>query len=176
MHTTSMNFTIMSAARSVRSVDMMAPTNLHNLPKFARWLIAYFISPKLQKLSFALADVCFRLQVVSQDVQRNQDEQLIDPELEQRDALEQLKCAILKHRGELQKTYRELDPDGGAIPKLTKEISSVVALMGEIYEVANELQWAIAEHDASYSERAEGFLASSPDELAAMLDRIAPAA
>lgn len=176
MHTTSMNFAILSAARSVKSVDSVTPVTLHNLPKFVRSIIGYIISPRLQKLSFTLAEVCFRLRMMSQDVQRSDDTSLIDPELEQRESLDQLKQSILKQRGELERSYRELDPDGGAMPKLDKQIASLVQLMAEIYEVANELQWAIAEHDASYSERTKDFHASNQEELVAMLSRIAPAA
>ncbi len=43
-------------------------------------------------------------------------------------------------------------------PKFLGEVVRLIEIGNELYEVANQLQWEIAEHDANYSERLEGSL------------------
>lgn len=172
MHTTSMSLTIMSAQRSVKSVERVPTFTLHNVPGFVKSIFSRLSIRHLKKLSFALADSCHKLQIVALEIQASDDTDLIDPDLEKRESLDKTKQFLLKHRSEFRKSFGALDPDGTALPDLNREVSTVISLMGELYEIANELQWAIAEHDASNSERQLGYAASSVDELSAVLDRI----
>lgn len=54
------------------------------------------------------------------------------------------------------------------LPALTES----VAVFGELAAVASELYWEIGEHDADHAPRTEGYTASTPAEVEAMLDRI----
>lgn len=172
MHTTSINFTILSALRSAESVERAPSLSLHNMPRFVKSIFGYFAMPRLQKVSFSLADACRKLQTLTLDIQRSNDVDVIDPNLVQRDSLEKTKKLLLAQRAELRASHAVLDPDGLAMPKLSAEVNAIISLLGELYEIATELQWAIAEHDASNSDREEGFVASNVTELEAMLERI----
>lgn len=167
-----MNFAILNAMDSAKSVERMPTPNLAKVPKFIKLLFGYFIVPKMNTLAFSLADVCSKLKVCVLDVQRNTDEELIDPDLVQRKSLDEMKEFLLRDRASLRDSYRDIDPMGTEMPKLHNAVTSVVSLMGELYEIATELQWALAEHDASYSKRLDGFAAANPGELEAMLQRI----
>lgn len=180
MHTTSMNVTILSALHSAKRVEQVPPLKLQHAPRFVQSifssLFGFFFTPRLQKLTFLLADECNKLQVLALRVQRSTDPDLIDGDMEQRDALERMKKVIVEQRAGLQTSFLAIDPDGVAMPKLHKELTSVIELLGEFYEIANELQWAMAEHDANVSARREGFVASTADELDAVLGRISAGA
>jgi hypothetical protein len=53
--------------------------------------------------------------------------------------------------------------------KAAREVSKVAC---ELAEALGELYWGIGEHDASFAPRREGFVASTPEEVNAVLDRI----
>jgi len=173
MHTASMNVTILSALRSAENVERMPTPNLLYVPKFIKSLFGYLVTPRLRKLSFSLADACNKLQIIVFEIQRSSSTDLIDEALEKRESLEKMKRILLDHRSGLRASYRDLDPDGILMPKFHKEVTSVIALMDEFYEIATELQWAIAEHDASNSVHHQGYAASNIHELEVMLKRIA---
>ena len=59
-----------------------------------------------------------------------------------------------------------LDLESGAIDEFA------LPETGEAFELANRFQWALAEHDADYAARHDGFVASSAAELDAMLERL----
>jgi hypothetical protein len=94
------------------------------------------------------------------------------PMLEKHDALEKLKQALLIHKAGMQDSYQDIDPGGIEMPELRKAMVLVFELISQLYEGVANLQWAIGEHDANYSEHQEGFVASNVGELEAMLNRI----
>ncbi|WP_143275945.1 hypothetical protein [Burkholderia cenocepacia] len=99
-------------------------------------------------------------------------EKQVDPDLHIRDTLESIKHNALDFREFL--LSRNLDgllARGKTGVLLVREIKQTIALTCESVELANKVQWQIAEHDADIAVRHDGFVASSADELAALLDR-----
>ncbi|MDP2434096.1 MAG: hypothetical protein Q8O33_19045 [Pseudomonadota bacterium] len=58
-------------------------------------------------------------------------------------------------------------------PELTEATRQLTALCAEAFEAVARLHWVIAEHDASLAKRLVGYTASTPEDVAAMLERIA---
>jgi len=57
--------------------------------------------------------------------------------------------------------------------KVLAAATDLAAVYAEYYQAVARLAWAVAEHDAAIAPRQSGFVANSPDEVGAMLDRIA---
>jgi hypothetical protein len=176
MHTTSMNVTIHSALTSARSVERLVAPKSANFPRFLKVILGFFAKPRLDKSAVILADACHKLKVSALAIQRSTEEEIVDPDLKLRDNLQTMKDKIRKNRDSLRSTFSELNFLGAEMPEFYRSITTVVSLMGELYELATELQWAIAEHDASYSRRLTGFVAADKGELEAMLQRISAGA
>jgi hypothetical protein len=170
-----MNIAIGDAMDSAKGVQRLPPSSLSTLPKFARSVVAYFVTPKLRKMSMQLASVCNNLKVCLLDVQRDSSDKLIDAELRMRDDLQALKEAMRTGRKEMADSYSDISLRLNELPELRRQIDILLALMDEVSEIASEMQWEIAEHDANFSRRLDGFQAANVDELTAMLQRI-PAA
>ncbi|WP_321876607.1 hypothetical protein [Paraburkholderia bannensis] len=99
-------------------------------------------------------------------------EGLVDPDLRIRDLLESIKVRALEFRqGVMTRKGSNLAKDKKS-GHILSGMDRSIALTTETFELANSLQWQIAEHDADVAPRHEGFLASSADELANMLDRL----
>lgn len=112
------------------------------------------------------------MEYVASSVRRADSAELIDPTLEKHDALERLKEVLRQQKSAMQDSYQDIDSSGAGMDKLRAAIVSVFELTDRFYKAAMTLQWAIGEHDASYSAHEDGFVASSVDELNAMLNRI----
>lgn len=172
MHTTSINVTIQNVIHSVKRVERMSARKLFYVPNVIKSFLDSYLTRQAQKISFATADACSKLQLISLAIQRSDDSELLDPSLEKYNSIEELKQLILVQMTNLREDFLNIDPDGYVMPKFHKEISSLVTLSGEFFDIATELQWAIAEHDASNSPHRVGFVASSTTELDTILDRI----
>jgi hypothetical protein len=172
MQTTSMNVAIVHAISSASSVERMPAKRVARLPKFAKALFAWYALPKVRKTAFVMADVCSKLRVAVLSVQRNGEDELLDQTMAVRDSLESMKVGIRESRDSMRASYRDVDPEQTEMPVLSREVATLLDLMSELYEVATELQWSLAEHDASFSRRLEGFSADSKAALDEMLRRI----
>lgn len=172
MHIPSMNISILSATRSVQRVQRMPTPKLRNLPRFLKLIFGYFLTRRLARLALLLVEECKRLDRVASRVQRADAPELIDPTLEKHAALEKLKEVLLQQKSGMQDSYQDIDPGVLDTPELHAAMVSVFELIGRFHKAATTLQWAIGEHDATHSARQDGFVASSVDELNAMLNRI----
>ena len=103
------------------------------------------------------------------------DDSELDPNLVLRDRLESSKSVLLDLRTDLIKLRSD-------VLKHTKnetvreEFVRAITLTAEGLESINALQWAIAEHDADLAQRHEGFVATSAEEVSALLDRLSAGA
>jgi hypothetical protein len=167
-----MNIAIGLAMDSAMGVQRLPPSSLSKLPRFAQALFAFFLTPRLRKMSAQLADVCSKLKICLLDVQGDTSDKLIDSELRLRDALQELKEAMRKARKELADSYLGVDIASSELPELRHELETLLALMDEVSDIATEMQWEIAEHDANFSRRIDGYQAANLEELNAMLQRI----
>lgn len=172
MQVTTMGLVIQGAMDSARRLDWIPSHAVTNLPPFLLSIVSWYLSPKLKKAATALADVSFKLTVFSQQVQRSVEAELIDPRLDIRDMLEKLKCETLAECRSLKASFGRCEEMPNVKHKLLLQVQTLLNLMDEICDTVSELQWALAEHDASVGKRMGGFTASSAEELDAMLQRI----
>lgn len=176
MQTVSMNFAIHSAQEYVQKIsnfERITPEISNSkLFRVLFWAVDFFVTPKLKKLSSHLAESCSVLKVFVLDVQQNSECELIDPELAMRDNIESLKNILHTNRKEALKVILSLEKCGDLTAKMCREFKTIAALAAELHDEANQLQWAVAEHDASCNRRAEGFVATNQSEIDAMLARI----
>lgn len=56
--------------------------------------------------------------------------------------------------------------------KIAAAARQFAAVCAEHHQAVAGLAWAIAEHDATYAPRLAGYIATTPEEIAAMLERI----
>ncbi|KVE63967.1 hypothetical protein WI96_15995 [Burkholderia vietnamiensis] len=105
------------------------------------------------------------------------DEKVIDPDFQLRDKLESIKSDVLNIRRRLVHIQGMLSPNDKFRLRarfdeaVGAEVARSIALCCEAFEIANGLQWDVAEHDADNSVRHEDFVASSADEVMQMLSR-----
>jgi len=99
-------------------------------------------------------------------------DQPLDAEMHMRDRLERIKQSSLQFRDRFQAMIRSKMSDTALNRRLKEEWAKSEALCCEAFELANRFQWALAEHDADYAARHDGFVASSAAELDAMLERL----
>lgn len=176
MHTTSTNITILSALNSAKSVEQMGARRLQHIPKLFRWLVESVLARRLEKQVFVLAEACNKLRIVMLDFQRRDDADLIDPDLFIRNSLESAKKDLLAQRLDMHESFKKSGFGQSSVPRFYAAYYTIIKLLSELYEISNEVQWAIAEHDASLSVQHEGFAASNAAELEAMLNQIASTA
>lgn len=100
--------------------------------------------------------------------------ELIDPDLHMRDLLQSIKDDAIRYRAGYQ--ARIHSRARGWSSKLSKaiadEMQRTIALCCETHELANRMQWEVAEHDADFAARHEGFVATTADEVMALLNRL----
>lgn len=106
------------------------------------------------------------------EVRQNTDHEPIDPEMILRGKIEDLKQVLHADRVQIFKTATEMARFGEAVEKIHLELKTILELIGEQYDEANQLQWAIAEHDASYAKRLNDYTAHSKEESDRLLDKI----
>lgn len=130
----------------------------------------------LMRQSSLMAEQCLKMKGLERDICVEENDSFIDPNFRIRDTLESLKQSVQ----ELRKDRATGDPvcgfyeqlGSGAPPNLQIAQATFFRVLAESYEAANQLQWAIAEHDADLAKIQEGFEASSREEVEAMFARI----
>jgi len=162
-----------SVAALVRSLPGQGLIRLFRVP-----LLEYALVKSLSKVLFRIGE-----QVAAHNVGWVEmlatigalDDSELDPNLVLRDRLESSKSVLLDLRTDLIKLRSD-------VLKHTKnetvreEFVRAIALTAEGLESINALQWAIAEHDADLAQRHEGFVATSAEEVSALLDRLSAGA
>ncbi len=168
-----MNLAIRSAIESAQASDSGSARPKFPFPRLYRWATIRFVIPKMRKGSMQAADACAKLKLSVMEVERNTDDELIDEDLRTRETLEILKGTLRESLNDLRKTERSLQEVNCPVPELAQQLEIMKAIIQELHSEANRLQWAIAEHDATYAKRLNGFVANNADELSKMLDRMA---
>jgi hypothetical protein len=99
----------------------------------------------------------------------------IDPELTVRDSLQASKDDIREMRSMVIGMLN--DKRSANVPvRVNSELQRLADLFAESLVLTNALQWALAEHDADYAKRHDGFAADSAQGVADLLDRISAGA
>ncbi|RDU96964.1 hypothetical protein [Trinickia dinghuensis] len=145
-------------------------SNKFAVPWMARRVIA-----RARRLNEQLANSNVRLMEVCRAIPFAT-ERVIDPDFELRDSLEAIKADALALRDRLLQSKAHMQPEhkglrGRFDKALLSEVERSVALCCEGFELANKIQWEIAEHDADHTVRHEGFVASTADEVMKMLSQ-----
>lgn len=94
----------------------------------------------------------------------------IDPNLEIRSHLEQLKAGSLRIRARGLSALANISKFGWV--RTHAQFSKMVKLACEEFEIANAIQWELAEHDASFSAHLDGYVASTANDIQEMLTRL----
>lgn len=176
MKTTTMDFVIRAAVDSAKKAELITSSGLVTLPPFALRLLGWYVRPKFQKAAAILADMCLKMETMTQQVQNNREEALVDASMGLRDRLGELKNGATSERASLIKVFGADAENLRGYPAFQKEILTLINLAQEVRTSASSLQWALAEHDADYAARESDCVASSADELDALLTRIYSAA
>lgn len=129
----------------------------------------------LKKLTSGFeADSVFALEGLERIHATSSTDEQIDPEgslvilLEQaQDSLKGLD-EILIHKRQRGRDDPRLTEDDG----IEAAYCDAIAACAELRNAVDALRWALLEHDASAAEHLEGFVADTPEGVAAMLDRI----
>ena len=121
-----------------------------------------------------LADTSKTMKIWSMELQRDESDDLVDPDLALREKIESLKTDLRKIHADASDMHQKVNARGvGESTEFGRQLATNLSLLKEVYEVASELQWSIAEHDASANKLIEGCSASTDFDLTAMLKRIA---
>ena len=174
MQTASLNLALRSASKSTTSVDAILAKDAAGLPRFVFSLLGFYFNPKLRRSSGLLADASKTMKIWSMELQRDELGDLIDPDLSLRDNIESLKSDLREIHRRGRDMHVAMKPRAVVdSTEFGRQLEINLSLAKEVYEVANELQWALAEHDASANKMLDGFSASNDFDLTAMLARIA---
>ena len=173
MTSATMDLITSNALKSVRSVERMTPHG-KKLGIFSSVLIGVFsslVSRVLHKFAVRTAEHTNQLSVCLLNIQRvdADDLRLLDPELLLWDKFESLKLSAREILKSAELIIELGDKYGG---NLKAEARLFTEAIRETYEVANQLQWLIAEHDASRVQNLNSFVSENKAELEAMMDRI----
>jgi hypothetical protein len=140
--------------------------------------LAKRLTGRVKNLNIRLAESNVRLLEMSRSAPFDGDE-VIDASLQLRDHLEtiktdalQFRSTLMSHRLRLQKASAHSSFKARLVGTILEEVGTSVALCSEMFEIANKLQWDVAEHDADRAVRYEGFVASSAGDVMAILNRL----
>jgi hypothetical protein len=96
----------------------------------------------------------------------------VDLDLRLRDVLERVKEDAIESRDKSLERISALQQRSSELKVYEAELRRGVSLAVEMFNVANQIQWKLAEHDSDVAARLDGFVASSYEETNAILDRI----
>lgn len=172
MQTSILTLTLARAAADLRRADrsMALPTWLMRaIGSVASALIA----KRLHRLAQTLADDGLRVLDLARMVERLSDteNEAIDPD----GALAAEFAGMLVGIDRLSAHGDEMMRLAGRVrsDRLADAARQLLAVGAEFREAVAGLAWAVAENDASHAPRMSGYVAASPEEIGAMLDRIA---
>lgn len=124
---------------------------------------------ELNIASNRIAMECSRLVKAKAEIALSKSTDLIDSALEIDDELEQLKNSLRRVHREL---LHMLGDASKPSPLIHDAITSLRKATEDTYTAANQLQWEIAEHDASHAPRGKPVIATNQEELDAALNAI----
>lgn len=75
--------------------------------------------------------------------------------------------ALIRRRESARRDPAVTEEDG-----LVDAFTSTIAVVAELHNAVNDLRWAVGEHDANFSPRAQDCIATSPEALAKHLDAL----
>ena len=96
----------------------------------------------------------------------------LDPEMKLNALLIEAQEIQIELRAEAVQAKEALIKGAPRAKKLATAFERLVSVTADVFEATDELKWAVGEHDASVSKHADGFVAQTPDELKAILERI----
>ncbi|MEO8838999.1 MAG: hypothetical protein ABI351_09830 [Herbaspirillum sp.] len=169
MQTASMGLIIRDVLESAQQVERISS---YKIPKFFLSIVDHFVVPRIRKASSVASEACFRIKIQIIELNQNTKSDLVDSDLELRDSLEGMKTQVQIARRDMLKNSSEFAKINNGKTRMWTETKTLLSLLAELYEEANQLQWAIAEHDANFGKRLEGFVATNQDELNTILERI----
>lgn len=116
-----------------------------------------------------IATACAKLVEARAKIAASTDADLIDAALSIENELDRLKDSM---RGLRREILRILSAKNMPSPVIHNAITSLRKAAEDTYTAANQLQWEIAEHDASYVPRGEPMIATNQEELDKALNSI----
>ena len=167
MHTASMTLAINDVVDSVHTARRVSG--------LAGWFDSFFwwyLGPKLERASETAGVACDRMRLMTLEIGQSTKEEIIDPDFKFRATLQELKNETREFQAVALSLKSSWTTIGGSESKMAKNMKLSCALMSEVFEEATTLQWAIAEHDADFSTRHEGFGATTQDELTAVFAKL----
>lgn len=173
MHTATLNLTLLQANDDLR-------VSLRYL-KLPRWVMRGFstllgslAARQLRRLASRLSRDVLSVEELARMVGAVPDEtpEMIDPEFRLAASFEAMLASTRDlHRAVLSLAH--LVEGWSGATRLHEAALQFAAVCGEYYTATNRLAWAIGEHDASRAQRLDGYVATTPEEVAALLERIA---
>lgn len=123
---------------------------------------------QLSIASNRIAATCVALVRTKTSVEASTNSALIDSELEIDDELERLKDSMRGLRLEVLHLQATSTPPAD----VQRAIKSLQKVLEDTYTATNQLQWEIAEHDASHAPRGKPLIATNQEELDTALNAI----
>ena len=133
----------------------------------------YFSALAVRRFAREMSSAVIAVAEITSIVDRHVD----DPELIDGDG--RLRAKLLAMREKVQRIHGnavelvrmiEVRRTGNSV--LLVAVRQLASVCGELFEALTELYWDIGEHDASFAQRKAGYVAATPAEVNAVLDRI----
>lgn len=172
MHTATFMMMLSRTERDMRQVEHYVDT-----PKWAIRIFLLIAAPvmayKVRGLAEKLSEDVLRLADLTRmiDALPEEDQQIIDPDGKMAASLEYSLVKIRQIQGKGHKMLAMAN--GTKHTRMTEAMRQFMAVCAEQYEAIAGLAWSIGENDASCAPRTPGFRATTPEDVSAMLDRIA---
>ena len=144
-------------------------TWVDNLQGLLRGPISDDTARELHIASTRITAQCANLLEVRTKIAASSDATLIDSALSIENELEQVKESMRDIRRQI---LRMLESENTPSPEIHSAITSLRKAAEETYTAANQLQWEIAEHDASHAPRGKPMIATNEEELDKALNSI----
>lgn len=182
MISSSLSVTIEGAVQSLHKNEESLFTKFNrlifkSLTIIPNFLVKSILLPKIHEVTSMHAEVCLKFQQLSQQIESRESTDTIDDEMDVRDMLDSIKSSIKEAEITIHKAVKSFSEIKGSTNDtigLVKASHTLISVLQETYAAATELQWAIAEHDASNvaHQKDKAFIASSSKEVGDILDKI----